>query len=180
MKNGHLQCEEIDVMFHRIRDGRCAMLVPDIYVQSALFTTKMDTDRETNIQTPHPLEEHRRNPMSTDSLIKRDRRLVDYLQHKQQMVKEIREVLGVTPAVRAEMKQTPRALLVMCANGGHMPLLINFACGLRERGIKMPTHLIFVLSEQVYKTLTELGFTCYYSKLMGKITTIFYFFVVVF
>ena len=39
------------------------------------------------------------------------------------------------------------------------PMLLNWACSLRARGIKMPPHLLFVTSEKLRAFVASLGFT---------------------
>ena len=56
-------------------------------------------------------------------------------------------------------KERPKEpVVVMGANAGHIPLLLNFACGLRQKGIPMPTHIVFVSSKTLENQLLSLGF----------------------
>eukprot|EP00040_Diaphanoeca_grandis_P044064 m.11158 g.11158 ORF g.11158 m.11158 type:complete len:582 (-) comp8687_c0_seq1:212-1957(-) len=164
---GQLKCTEIDLVFHNMQRGRCVMLIPDTYIQSGLVTVAMEKN-SSGQQQPAPLVEHERNTASSETSFIRDQRLISFFQGRKQMIEEVRALVGMEDkTTREQLKNSPAALLVMCANEGHMPLLINWACSLKHQNIPMPKHLIFAISAELEATITKLGFTCYYSPLMG-------------
>ena len=67
--------------------------------------------------------------------------------------------MTLAQAVHKSGNPSPMAILVMCANDGHLGLLLNFACGLKHKKISMPIHLIFVATTKLRDKLAKLGFT---------------------
>jgi hypothetical protein len=70
--------------------------------------------------------------------------------------------------VRMAMHDHPEPMLVMCANDGHLGLLLNWACSLRAANIKMPKHVVFVTTDKTRNFLTSLGFTAFYHPKIGS------------
>eukprot|EP00040_Diaphanoeca_grandis_P019412 m.102551 g.102551 ORF g.102551 m.102551 type:complete len:565 (+) comp27411_c0_seq3:198-1892(+) len=171
--NGQLECDQIDVYFHQSwQKGRCAMLVPDRHIRSSLISVAMQKDETTHELTPKPLKPHPRHPRYDSSLIIRNEKLSGFFSGREQMVKEIRKLVGTEDdQARIKLHAHPEALLVMCANEGHMPLLLNFMCSLKRHKIPMPKHLIFAITAELQATLSKLGFVSYYSPLLGKFDT---------
>ena len=66
------------------------------------------------------------------------------------------------------MHDRPEPMLVMCANDGHLGLLLNWACSLRAANIKMPKHVVFVTTANTRDYLRSLGFTAYYHSKIGS------------
>jgi hypothetical protein len=86
-----------------------------------------------------------------------DEVIVPYLNHRKEMIQELRTMLDIHP-------DRPKPVLVMCANGGHLPLILNFVCNLRSKGIQLPKHVFISNSQKSSDQLKSLGLTSYYHK----------------
>ena len=94
----------------------------------------------------------------------RDKVLIPFLSDKSTMVEEVIQLLrekGGFPHLR---QQGPRdeidgnpPCLVMATNEGHLDMLWNFLCGLKQNRIAIPRHIIFVSSPTLVTKLEALG-----------------------
>ena len=55
-----------------------------------------------------------------------DEVILPFLNKRKEMIREVQTLLKLNT-------RAPEPVLVMCANGGHMPLILNFVCHLRSR-----------------------------------------------
>jgi hypothetical protein len=87
-----------------------------------------------------------------------DEVILPYLNHRKEMITELRSLLKLPD------RGTPVPVLVMCANGGHMPLILNFVCNLRAKGIALPKHVFVANTKKYADQLKAVGLTAYYHK----------------
>eukprot|EP00040_Diaphanoeca_grandis_P022039 m.117931 g.117931 ORF g.117931 m.117931 type:complete len:589 (+) comp28618_c0_seq1:253-2019(+) len=154
-------CNVIDVHFIQTELGRCSILVPDRTIKTRLFEVQMN-----NITgDPLPLQPVVDNP-GFDSINRgpnRDLRLQSFIKSRGDL----------TSLANAKLRRLPKStpVLVMCANAGHITLLLNWACSLVKHKIEMPPHLIFTSTSILHDSLTKLGFTCFYHEAFGEFPT---------
>lgn len=91
----------------------------------------------------------------------RDEMIVPFLVKRRELVKKVKAMLG------GAAKGT--SCLVMCANAGHVSLILNFVCNLRRKGIKLPLHVFFVTTKALQKQLTDWGFTAFYDTVFDML-----------
>lgn len=157
------QCRFIDALFWNKSAERCALVIHDKHVRSRLFEAEMD--QSTGVARKPPIN---KRDMSPFDMVIRDKRWAAFVDGKSAMVYSLRKLLDVetrSKKIKVQNEHTP--LLVMCANDGHLGLILNWACSLRAAKISMPRHVIFVTSDKTRTFLETLGFTAYYDKRMG-------------
>ena len=82
---------------------------------------------------------------------KRDFRLQEFFGGREAMATHARATLA-----KAGIGNTSASpILVMAANEGHTPLLLNWACSIKLKGIPMPDHLIFVTHKSLHDRLIK-------------------------
>jgi hypothetical protein len=59
----------------------------------------------------------------------------------------------------------------MCANHGHIALLLNFFCSLRAAKIPTPKHFIVTTDPDTASLLTSMGLTAFYHVGLGEFPT---------
>jgi hypothetical protein len=74
-----------------------------------------------------------------------DEVIIPFLVKRAEMIGEVKKLLNLN-------SQRPEPVLVMCANGGHLPLILNFVCHLRYKGLTLPKH-VFICSSERYCTI---------------------------
>jgi hypothetical protein len=141
------------------------LMVPERNAESFAFTVPMDT--ATGKPAPLKPAPSGINVLGEISLgDSRNGRLLALLARRGEMVDLAKKL--VHAAVDKSGAPPPVALLVMCANDGHLGLLLNFACGLKYKKIPMPIHLIFVATTELRDKLATLGFTVFYDAGLGS------------
>ena len=66
---------------------------------------------------------------------------------------------------------TERACLLLshCRDrSGHLPLLLNFLCSLKEYKIPLPKHIIFAATKSTAAAVKRLGLTVYWHEALGN------------
>lgn len=167
VQNGdYSSCTSIDIFFHALGTqhgaNRCLMMVPHRSVKTHLmsFTKSKDQD-EFEWEDPKRWEgEHLLRQGHLDA---RNKILGDYFAGFSEMIVQLKSLTSSHPI--------KSSLLVMAANDGHVPLLLNFACSLRKTKIPLPPHIVFVTSHDLVKSLTALGFTAFYHSALGDFPT---------
>lgn len=159
-------CKYIDVVMHRPREGRCIMAVQqpchfhnydsasdgEGYGSSSLLSYEMDP---TTLKPKLPSILNVFKSQWTHR--QRDTMIASYLQHRNDMIREVRAKLTSVHAI------TSGPVLVMCANDGHASLILNFFCNLDANGITTPpwvTRLWFFAAR--FCTLTCTCYRCFY------------------
>lgn len=155
-------CKEVDVHFFQTDEGRCSLLVPDRTTKTRLLTVPLN-DGGTGPAVPYPAYDT--NPDGAGNRLfgeTRDARLSNFMAMRSKVAKHARKILDA-----AGHTDTSQPIVVMGTNSGHVPMLLNWACSLRARGIKMPPHLIFVTTEKLQAFVTKLGFAAIYHPALG-------------
>ena len=53
-------------------------------------------------------------------------------------------------------------------HSGHLPLLLNFLCSLKEYKIALPKHIIFAATKSTAAAVKRLGLTVYWHEALGN------------
>eukprot|EP00041_Stephanoeca_diplocostata_P017269 m.344316 g.344316 ORF g.344316 m.344316 type:complete len:545 (-) comp20645_c0_seq2:2984-4618(-) len=169
-------CQFLDVMFQHAKKGRCLYVVDQPHVwhnydhpeHGEGRTASSSLSFKMNADGTRPLKfEVERSRWYNGIPIARDENLLPFMTNKLDAVKELESLIG--KGVHGKFpndKHDP--ILVMCANEGHMPLLFNFFCNLRNNGIKEPKHVVFTSSTGLQARLNGLGITTFYHKAIGE------------
>jgi hypothetical protein len=69
--------------------------------------------------------------------------------------------------VSHDVDQGEKSVLVMCTNGAHLAMVLNFFCSLKANHIGVPRHIVFVTHANVAQQLNEAGITAYQHDGLG-------------
>ena len=59
----------------------------------------------------------------------------------------------------------------MCANEGHVALILNFVCNLKKNKIPLPQHMFFVTTKELERELKGWGLNAFYDEVFDKLPT---------
>mmetsp|Transcript_35408 Transcript_35408/g.92650 ORF Transcript_35408/g.92650 Transcript_35408/m.92650 type:complete len:567 (+) Transcript_35408:231-1931(+) len=179
-------CQYIDVVFQRQGEGRCTLVVDQgrqwhngedekkrgfgWFGKGFASASTMSFTMNTTAAIPTPLREMIPREKWLDWIqTERDNLLLPFLTNKADVIKAAKALIGVGAKVPGTNNSEP--LLVMCANHGHWPLLLNFFCSLRAANLPTPRHFIVATSTETAQMLTALGLTAFYHPGLGEFPT---------
>jgi len=96
------------------------------------------------------------SPPSIENTQKHWKMLRDYLESVEELVNNLRPI---TEKIKRE-----NTIIVMVCNHGQSPLLLNFACSCRARGLDISNILLFATDRQTLELAESLGMTAYFDE----------------
>eukprot|EP00038_Savillea_parva_P026726 m.55874 g.55874 ORF g.55874 m.55874 type:complete len:579 (-) comp7638_c0_seq2:2227-3963(-) len=176
-------CKYMDVLFQHRHRERCTLIVD----QSATWNNFEDSRKgegwfgegfampsalaySMNTTSGTPLRESIPREKFLEWIFNnRDQYMLPFMQNKKAVIDAARALIGV--GTEAKDGSNAKPLLVMCANHGHFPLLLNFFCSLRAAKIPFPQHFIVTTSAKTAADLTNMGLTAFYHEGLGTFPT---------
>eukprot|EP00035_Acanthoeca_spectabilis_P006698 m.128023 g.128023 ORF g.128023 m.128023 type:complete len:602 (-) comp13618_c0_seq1:52-1857(-) len=186
LKNGTASCKALDIIYQRSGEGRCTVVMDqpctwhnyvykydgEYWGSGSTWSVAMNTNTGRPKQVPDTRNVMYAGNMMRD-LLNRDELIVPFLKHKNNLMKELKKVIGHRGrAVRreglTEQEGRNETILVMAANDGHSTMVINFFCDLHKRGLPTPRHVVFTATEKLRDELQKLGITAFWNEHLGS------------